>query len=278
MFLLAKLCSPDQNRFFMKQEMLVRKYQQKTPAIVLVGGSNVAFGFNSGILHDSLEMSVVNTGLYSGFGLEFMLRHTSKYLTKDDILVIAPEYHHFYNDFAYGRLGLAELFYADPYIITDFDDIRQFKAIIDNTKDVLMYSITFLPEIKIGFNEYGDHTNHWDKPSQSYDHVSLNEFKTINTSFLDYYENAVAALRSRGIQVIIIPPSFAETSYRKIEERLIPLFSEFDMRGLNFSIPPQESVYPDSLFFDSNYHLVYEGVMIRTNQLLELLKSRLRSG
>jgi hypothetical protein len=264
----------------MKQEMLVHKYQQKTPAIVLVGGSNVAFGFNSGILHDSLGMSVINTGLMYGLGIQFMLRHTSTYLTKGDILVIAPEYHHFYNDFAYGNgTALAELFYIDPHIVTHFDDIRQFKVITDHTG---IFSRVFPSKTTdnqgytaLGFNEYGDYTDHWNRPPIPFDHVSLKDFKTIYTGFLDYYEKAVADLRSRGIQVIIIPPSFAETSYRMIEDRLIPLFSEFDRRGLSFSIPPRESAYPDSLFYDSCYHLGYEGVMIRTSQLLQLLKSRL---
>jgi hypothetical protein len=283
-FLLTKLYSPSPDNsigaFFMKQEMLVRKYQQKTPAVVLIGGSNVKMGFNSGILHDSLGMSVINTGLNAGLGLQFMLRHTSTYLTKGDILVIAPEYNHFYNDCAYGGSTLAGVFYIDPYIITSFDDIRQFKVITDYTDDFFMRFVvpsktTDNRGYTAFYNEYGDLTSHWNMPSQSFDHVSLKDFKTINTGFLDYYEKAVATLRNRGIQVIIIPPSFAETSYRNIEERLVPLFSEFDRRGLSFSIPPQESVYPDSLFFDSPYHLVYEGLMIRTGQLLQLLKGRL---
>jgi hypothetical protein len=133
-----------------------------------------------------------------------------------------------------------------------------------------------IPRIyKFDYNEYGDLTGHWNMPSQFIGLSSPKELKTINTRFLDYYEKAVADLRSRGIQVIIIPPSLAETSYRNIEERLIPLFSEFDRRGLSFSIPPQESAYPDSLFFDSPNHLIYEGLMIRTGQLLQLMKSRL---
>jgi phosphatidylserine/phosphatidylglycerophosphate/cardiolipin synthase-like enzyme len=88
---------------------------------------------------------------------------------------------------------------------------------------------------------------------------------------LDYYENAVEALRNRGVQVVIILPSFAETSYKMIEERLALLFAEFEKRGLNFAIPPQESAYPDSLFFDTYYHLGYEGVLIRTNQLIKVM-------
>jgi hypothetical protein len=283
-FLLTKLYSPSPDNyigaFFMKQEMLVRKYQQKTPAVVLLGGSNVAFGFNSGMLQDSLGIPVINTGLHAGLGLQFMLRHISQYLTKGDILIIAPEYSHFYGNGAYGNTDLAVLFHIDPSISEDFN-IKQFKALIFGTKNLLRDYIFTITETEnkiltaSGFNEYGDLTSHWNMPSRFSGQISLNDFETANTSFLDYYEKAVADLRNRGIQVIIIPPSFAETSYRNIEDRLIPLFSEFDRRNLSFSIPPQESVYPDSLFFDTYYHLGYEGLTIRTGQLLQLLKSRL---
>jgi hypothetical protein len=232
------------------------------------------------VIQKALNLPVINTGLGAGLGLKFMLNNTSKYLEEDDILVIAPEYSHFYGNGAYGGTDLAVLFHRDPSISEDFN-IKQFKTLIFGTKNLLRDYIFKITETEnkiltvSGFNEYGDLTSHWNMPSQFSGQVSRNDFGTINTSFLDYYENAVATLRNRGIQVIIIPPSLAETPYRNIEESLIPLFSEFDRRGLSFSIPPQESAYPDSLFFDTYYHLGYEGLMIRTGQLLQLLKSRL---
>jgi hypothetical protein len=116
-------------------------------------------------------------------------------------------------------------------------------------------------------------TGHWTMQPRPYEHVSPDDFETINMRFLDYCENAVEVLRNRGVQVIIIPPSLSETSYKIIEERLALLFSEFEKRNLNFAIPPQESAYPDSLFFDSYYHLGYEGVLIRTNQLIRVFRA-----
>jgi nitrogen regulatory protein PII-like uncharacterized protein len=268
--------------FFVQREMLIDKHRQKTPSVVLVGGSNVAYGFNSEMLQDSLNMPVINTGLGAGAGLKFMLDNTSKYLTEGDILIIAPEYNHFFGNAAYGNTDLANLFYIDPSISEGFN-IKQVKAFIFGTKNLLRDYLLSLLKIKnknltftvSDFNQYGDMTGHWTMQPRPYEHVSPDDFETINMRFLDYCENAVEALRNRGVQVVVIPPSLAETSYEMIEERLTPLFSEFEKRDLNFAIPPQESVYPDSLFFDTHYHLGYEGVLIRTNQLIRVFRANL---
>jgi hypothetical protein len=266
--------------FFVKREMLIDKHRQKTPSVILLGGSNVAYGFNSEMLHNSLSMPVINTGLGVGQGLKFMLDNTSKYLTEGDILVIAPEYDHFFENGAYGNSDLTYLFCIDPSISEDFN-IKQVEALIVGTKNLLRDALLSLLGLKTkkltfkvsDFNRYGDMAVHWNMPPQScVYHASSGDFETINIIFLDYYENAIEALRNRGVQVVIIPPSFEETSYRNVEERLTSLFAEFEKRGLNFAIPPQESVYPDSLFFDSHYHLGYEGVLIRTNQLIRAMK------
>jgi hypothetical protein len=270
--------------FFVKREMLIDKHRQKTPLVVLLGGSNVAFGFNSEMLQDSLNMPVINVGLGAGLGLKFMLDNTSKYLSEGDILVIAPEYLHFFGNGAYGNTDLASLFYVDPSISEGFN-IKQVKALTFGTKNLFRDYLLSLLELKnkdfaftqsckvSDFNPHGDLVRHWTLPPRHYSHVSPGDLKTINMPFLDYYENAVEALRNRGVQVIIIPPSFAETSYKMIEEKLTSLFAEFEKRNLNFAIPTQESAYPDSLFFDTNYHLGYEGVLIRTNQLIRTMKT-----
>ncbi|MDR0733339.1 MAG: hypothetical protein LBF08_04675 [Dysgonamonadaceae bacterium] len=267
--------------FFVKQEMLANKHRQKTPAVILLGGSNVAYGFNSEMLRDSLDMPAINAAVSRGLGLKFMMDHTSKYLTKGDILVIAPEYHHFFGDCAYGEALLANLFYIDPSISEDFN-IKQIKALIIDTKNLLRdYLTSFLGlqsknfTFKVSdYNRYGDMAAHWTMPPRPYSHASSTDFQAINKNFLDYYENAVKSLRNKGVKVVIIPPSFAETSYSNVEEKLLPLFSEFARRDLDFAIPPQEFAYPDSLFFDTHYHLGYAGIVLRTNRLINLMRAR----
>ncbi|MDR0613762.1 MAG: hypothetical protein LBG45_09900 [Dysgonamonadaceae bacterium] len=271
--------------FFAKREMLAGKNHRQQQSIILLGGSNVAFGFDSRMIREATGLPVINTGVTAHFGLKFMLDNIAEYLRKGDILIVAPEYHHFYGNKAYGWANtddIIALICLDTSVISGFDT-EQFKMALCNAGSFLCHSISVFAKWPVntdmkgykrsGFNEYGDYVKHRTMPSRPYTHASPADFDTINTAFLDYCENAVAALRNRGIQVIIIPPSFAETSYRKVEERLIPLFSELGKRNLGFSIPPQESAYPDSLFFDTHYHLSHEGVLIRTKQLVRLMET-----
>ena len=68
----------------------------ESPRIIFIGGSNLAFGTNSQMIKDSLGLNPVNTGLHASLGLKYMLDNTYRYIKKGDIVVVAPEYEHFY--------------------------------------------------------------------------------------------------------------------------------------------------------------------------------------
>ena len=251
----------------------------------------MAYGFDSEMLQDSAHMPVINTGLAAGLGLKFMLDHTSRYLTGGDVLVMAPEYHHFYGNIAYGNADLARLFLADPSIAGEFT-AKQYKALAFGMENILKDTFFILKNILnnllgelspfpaagndrrtvAGFNACGDFVAHRTMPARPYGRLSPAELEAVNAKFLDYCAGAVAALEGRGVRVIIIPPSLAETSYRNIEERLVPLLAELEKRNLGFAIPPHDAVFADSLFFDAHYHLGAEGVRRRTGRLIQLLK------
>jgi len=74
----------------------------RRPTIVLLGGSNVAFGFQSQMIIDSIGMPVINAGLHAGIGLKFMLDECLPRLHRDDVLVLSPETaSHFYGETSY---------------------------------------------------------------------------------------------------------------------------------------------------------------------------------
>ncbi len=66
--------------------------EPREPKIVIIGGSNVAFGMDSRVLQEELGRPVVNAGLHAGIGLEYMLRDVEGYLSAGDVLVVIPEY------------------------------------------------------------------------------------------------------------------------------------------------------------------------------------------
>ncbi len=107
------------------------------PAIVLFGGSNVAFGYDSKIIYDSLHIPVINAGLHASVGLKYMIDDCFPNLKKGDILVFSPEYDHFYGDMAYGQQPMADLAYISNFKIANTFTYKQWISVINNTPKYL---------------------------------------------------------------------------------------------------------------------------------------------
>ena len=83
----------DDNHFYaamLDKESLLSETGQKR--VILVGGSNVAFGFNSTMLKEMLVEEPVNVGLHAGFGLFLPLNLVEDYLSEGDTVILAFEY------------------------------------------------------------------------------------------------------------------------------------------------------------------------------------------
>jgi hypothetical protein len=265
-----------QRSYFMKRELLELKHK---PSLVMIGGSNVIFGFDSGMLSDSLGVPVINAGLVRGMGLKFMLDFASRYLRSGDVLMICPEYEHFFCAEAYGVDGSTEpLYWLDPLIRRDFS-IRQYvgiwKGITDIPRSQLHDIFKDRSRVEVDrhhFNVYGDHDSHWSEVGKPIDVPAMSKFSEINHTFIDYYASSVSSLRSNGIEVVILPPSFAQSSYELISDRISVVRVELSVRDIDYMLDPIEFVYADSLFYDSHYHLNYAGVLDRTCRVLDYLR------
>src|SRR5678816_2773153 len=62
----------------LEKDRLIRN--TPSPKIILVGGSNLAFGIDSKAIEDSLGLHVVNMGLYAKLGLKYMLAQVRPYI------------------------------------------------------------------------------------------------------------------------------------------------------------------------------------------------------
>ncbi len=90
-----------------------------SPRLILVGGSNVAFGFDSEYLSRVLKLPVINMALHGGLGLRFALNEVAPYIRKNDLIVVAPEYPQF--DDPNGDLTLLQLLSVYPLRISRHD-------------------------------------------------------------------------------------------------------------------------------------------------------------
>ncbi len=73
-----------------KKEILKEKKEKRK--IVIIGGSNGKFSYNSKLLEDSTGLQVVNAAIQGNCGLLFYFNFIEPYLRKGDIVVLSPEY------------------------------------------------------------------------------------------------------------------------------------------------------------------------------------------
>jgi len=68
----------------------------RSPKIVLVGGSNLAFGIDSAALEKETACPVVNMGMNGYLGLRYMLSEIKANLHASDVVVLSLEYNNFF--------------------------------------------------------------------------------------------------------------------------------------------------------------------------------------
>ena len=88
---LAAPCQYDQTFLGELEEKHKRLTSLKEEKIVLIGGSNLAFGLDSEKLQEYVGMPVVNYGLYATIGTKAMLDMSRSHIKEGDVVVICPE-------------------------------------------------------------------------------------------------------------------------------------------------------------------------------------------
>ncbi|VBB44609.1 conserved hypothetical protein [uncultured Paludibacter sp.] len=260
-----------------------------SPKIIFVGGSNFAYGVDSKRVEDSLKLSVVNMGLHAGFGLKFMINEVKLSIRKGDIVVLSPEYHHFFK---------GEMLNGEKVLIALLFDVNRndlkyltFSQTLNLIPQTIEYSISKLMSKQMdvmgegngenyekkfkrnSFNKYGDEVMHWNYPNET--------IKTMATpTYLDkvFPETMKLILdfnkfvKGRGAKLIIIPPAFMHSSYNDYKKIIDKIDHRLKEQNTPFKIKPHNFVFPDTLFFNTIYHLNRKGVEQRTDSIISLLK------
>jgi len=75
-----------------------RLKQLHEPKIIFIGGSNLAFSLDSEMIECRTRCPVVNMAIHAGLGLRYMIEEVRPYVNSGDIVVVVPEYEHFYGN------------------------------------------------------------------------------------------------------------------------------------------------------------------------------------
>ncbi len=257
-----------------------------SPKIVLIGGSNLAYGVDSRILEQETKCPVVNMGMNGHLGVRFMLDEATPYLKKSDIVVISFEYENFFSS-VYGhfpdqlmisktnprswshlawwqKLGaLAQL----PMVAQQkvFRVIRSYVSMNQIPEDELVGRV----EQYSGFNEYGDLTSHLDKEwtypdTDRFDLSSL----TMDSNIIPELRSFTERMNRMGVHTIY-SYSPLKRSFYDIHKKAIDALHKRLINASPIVVPnpPKTFVFENGFFFDSIYHLNAEGRAPRTKQL-----------
>ncbi len=273
------------------QASLVDKVQRlksiEEPKILLVGNSNVTFGFRSNLIEDAFGMPVVNLGLHGGLGNRFHENIAKLNIREGDLVVLC---HSDYSDDGKISDTMLELmtlqWYRELWEIPDprdyFDLIKaapkqMFKAFLLK----LTGEGSEIPTdcySRAAFNEYGDNVfADTDPTTFQFTEGSLDAFiPTIREECIDQINRLNQYVAEKGATLLIAGFPIADgeftpdrTVYRQFEQEL----------RARVECPVISSV--DDYFFDYEYfyntvlHLTGEGAVLRTNQLIADLKDYL---
>jgi len=257
--------------------------------IVLLGGSNVAFGVNSDKLHLSSNLQVVNLGLHFGTGLNVTFKMIDKYIHKGDIIILSPEYEYFNKDKFYGDSHLIDTMYYIPERINMLVDVYQIYSIIEkniyrniNVRQRLFekyvldsYNPVFKKDIyyRDGFNKYGDVVSHLEKANRGF--TVPDKVRSLDELFVNKLNEFKNHIESKGAKLVFTYPCISKKQYDLEKKHINEIHGLLVKRKISKDISPVDFVFEDNCFFDSNYHLNAVCREKRTDILKDIIKKNI---
>ena len=250
--------------------------------VILVGGSNLAFGINSKLIEEKLPVKVANLGLHAGLSLTFMLNQAAHLMKKGDVIVLIPEYPLYLDDFKPDIDLIQFMQEIDPktkayYHFTSKETLEcifeKFKKYF--TPDEFRIDPVFNRQ---RFNIYGDNLGHLNKAPLP-NLIDRKPIKPIELNHsISLLKDFSKKCKKRGVNVFISYPPYPRSEYvGKNKERIeaLDLKLRNSLPDIGFLDKPDAYIFNDSLFYDTVYHLNKNGREIRTKKLIADLRTHL---
>jgi hypothetical protein len=260
-----------------------------SPKIIIAGGSNVAFNIDSKQIEEEFGLPVVNLGLSVGLGMEFIVNEIIDVAEENDVIIFSITFFenidgiyalkrhtasHFPKADRYFQLNLSEEYTIHSRTLRDhLIKIvyilmgRQTDA--GTTDDQLFESESIYT--RSNFNEYGDFIGHRRLPQVDV----LDQRFTFEYTYwegIDELNRLYREIERKGAHLYYLFPAYPHQDFERNREVLTQF--EMDIRSdLKFPVlgDLEDSLYDESAFFDTAYHLQREGIMDRTAYLIDLI-------
>lgn len=259
------------------------------PKIVLIGDSNVAFGFHSAEIEEYFGKPVVNMGLHGALGNAFLEEMAKLNVTEGDVYIVCHSDFNDNDEIVREDPTLAWLTIENHFGLWKLIRPKDFTTMAGSFTSYLRKAIdlwltgegnqdTGDEYSRSAFNEYGD--NAYPRP-----YIEHNEFfphpvdftqqtvPEIGEATVNRLNELNRYLKSKGATLLIAayPIAYGEytplmSDYQAFEDELIerlecPVISSYS-----------DYMYDYDYFYDTVYHLVDDGVEMRTQQLISDLE------
>ena len=247
--------------------------------IILVGDSNVAYGFNSETIEKEFGMPVVNMGLHGGLGAKFHIDMIKNYINQGDIVIYAGAGYDIESDIADIRLAwitveLYTQYYDQLFQGVEFRLIKAYpnyfyNALVEYLKGTGSHRGTLE---ELGFNIYGDVCKERPLSSENiYFTESVVSVPNMSEKDKKSFNELNEYVESKGATLLIAGYPIGYFGYLPDEQKneLNDCRSIFQ-DGLNCQIISNyaDYVFSYEFFYDSSLHLGTEGAELRTKILI----------
>ncbi|GHT63912.1 hypothetical protein AGMMS50239_20680 [Bacteroidia bacterium] len=255
----------------------------ESPRIIFVGGSNLSFGLNSQMILDSLHLNPINMAIHANVGLKYIMDNTIQYIKKGDIVVLVPEYIHFSREFDY---------VSDELLRTVVDvnesnyKLLSSKQLFDFLPLIPQFSLSKLKPTEYfnikdedegiydihSFNQYGDAYRHWGLEKRKFS-PELLKGSDFNPEVIQGMKKFQSAVSSKGATLFVSYPCFQDIAFSESTKAIKEIETQYIKNGFAILGTPERYMIPDSLTFNTSYHLSKKGMDYRTNLLIEDLEA-----
>ena len=270
-------------------EMYDRLYETEGKKIVVVGGSNVAFGLNGQLLEEilaanGLDYTVCPFGLYAAVGTSAMLDLSADALGEGDVVILSVEPGSETMSTYFGATAFWKCAEEAPQMLLHMSGSKA-SALVGNYVSYLQERISIYvggnPPVAEGiyarssFNERCDMI--YQRPnnimSVGYDTGTPIDLGTvtIGADFAQQVNDYCAKAAANGASVVMSFSPMNRSAMRNNTEETVNAY--FNTCNETFNCPiisdPNDYILPSGWFYDTNFHLNDAGTELRTYRLAE---------
>ncbi len=266
------------------------------PKIVLVGGSNLAFGIDSQLIQRETQCPVANMGMNGYLGVRYMLEEVRPAVAAGDTVVIALEYDSFFKSvdgtpsnlllvvkefpesvaFLTGRQQL-QLIGAMPYVAQQ-KILRLIRAVAFGLRDSIlgrddgpMEADELIASIEAAesFNAEGDLVSHLGVEWPIAIGDGMPGDSPVDPGIIPLLRQFQDDMDARGVRVMVSYTPLEGAFYARYQSGIDGIETRMREAGLNVVSSARDYVYDESFFFDTVFHLNAEGRTMRSERLAQ---------